>query len=286
MKYALIKELKAEHQVSRLCRNFGVSTSGYYDWLDRPKSARQQRDEELKVQIKQSFFDSHEIYGVPRIHEDLKDQGEKVGKKRVARLMKEEALAARSIKAFKKTTVSNPNRPVADNLLQQDFQATAPNQRWVTDITYIRTEEGWLYLAAIMDLYSRAIVGWAMDKQMTVNLVCSALMMGLSRRKVTSGLLLHSDRGVQYTAVDYQQQLTDHGIVCSMSGTGNCYDNAAMESFFHSLKTEWVHHNKYQTREQAKASVFEYIEMFYNRKRRHSYIGQLAPMQFEEKQAA
>jgi len=286
VKYALIKELKAEHQVSRLCRNFGVSTSGYYDWLDRPKSARQQRDEELKVQIKQSFFDSHEIYGVPRIHEDLKDQGEKVGKKRVARLMKEEALAARSIKAFKKTTVSNPNRPVADNLLQQDFQATAPNQRWVTDITYIRTEEGWLYLAAIMDLYSRAIVGWAMDKQMTVNLVCSALMMGLSRRKVTSGLLLHSDRGVQYTAVDYQQQLTDHGIVCSMSGTGNCYDNAAMESFFHSLKTEWVHHNKYQTREQAKASVFEYIEMFYNRKRRHSYIGQLAPMQFEEKQAA
>ncbi|MDH5216158.1 MAG: IS3 family transposase [Gammaproteobacteria bacterium] len=282
----MISELKETHKISRLCQNFGVSTSGYYEWLSRPKSERQQRDDELKVQIKQSFLDSHGIYGAPRIHEDLKEQGEKVAKKRVARLMKEEELVARSIKAFKKTTVTDPVRPVADNLLQQDFGASAVNQRWVTDITYIRTDEGWLYLAAIMDLYSRAIVGWAMDKQMTVDLVCKALMMGLSGRKVTSGLILHSDRGVQYTAGDYQQQLDDHGIVCSMSGTGNCYDNAAMESFFHSLKTEWVYHEKYKTRDQAKASVFEYIEIFYNRTRRHSTIGQIAPMQFEQREAA
>lgn len=278
----MIKELSGHYSTIHLCRNLAVSDSGYYEWLKQRKSARSQRDDVLKEMIQHSHKESYGIYGSPRIHEDLKELGEKVSRKRVARLMKEEQLVAKAVKAFKRTTNSNHDHPIAENKLKQNFQAGAPNQRWVSDISYIRTEEGWLYLAVIMDLFSRAIVGWAMDKQMTTELVNNALLMGLSRRTVNEGLIIHSDRGVQYAAKDYQRLLTEHGLTCSMSGTGNCYDNAAMESFFHSLKTEWVDHQKYLTREQAKSSLFEYIEVFYNRKRRHSYVGQIAPLQFED----
>jgi len=282
VKYAYIQQQAAVHAVDRLCRNLGVSASGYYDWRDRPASTRKWRDEALKSQIRVSYAESHGIYGSPRIYKDLKVLGESVSRKRIARLMQEEQLVGRAVKAFKRTTITDPALPVASNLLAQDFTASAPNQRWVSDITYIRTMQGWLYLAVIMDLYSRAIVGWAMDKHMTVELISDALLMAMSRRQVNAGLILHSDRGCQYAAKDYQVMLAKQGICCSMSGRGNCYDNAAAESFFHSLKTEWVHHHKYVTRQEAKSSLFEYIEMFYNRKRRHSYVNQMAPMQFEE----
>ncbi len=286
MKYAYIKGQSQWHAVDRLCRILAVSTSGYYDWYKRPVSNRKRRDEELKAKVKLAHIESHEIYGSPRIHEDLKAQGESVSRKRIARLMKEEQLVAKAVKAFKRTTITDPRLPVAENILMQDFTAKAPNQRWTSDITYIRTTQGWLYLAVVMDLYSRAIVGWAMDKHMTVELITDALIMAMSRRKISEGLILHSDRGCQYAAKDYQTILVNRGIQCSMSGKGNCYDNAAMESFFHSLKTEWVHHHKYVTRQEAKTSLFEYIEMFYNRKRRHSYVNQMAPMQFEEQMNA
>lgn len=282
MKYAYIQQQSATHAVERLCRILSVSSSGYYDWKGRPVSNKVRRDESLKIKVRISHAESHGIYGSPRIYQDLKAQGESVARKRVARLMQEEQIVARAVKVFKRTTIADPTLPVASNLLAQDFRATAPNQRWVSDITYIRTQQGWLYLAMIMDLYSRVIVGWAMDKHMTVELVADALVMAMSRRKTGAGLILHSDRGCQYAAKDYQLMLSERGIRCSMSGRGNCYDNAAAESFFHSLKTEWVHHYKYATRQEAKASLFEYIEMFYNRKRRHSYVNQMAPMQFEE----
>jgi putative transposase len=268
--------------VSRLCRVLEVSMSGYYDWRSRPVSAHAQRDAALKTLISASHKDSYGIYGSPRIYKDLKERGEVVSRKRVARLMQEEQLIAKAVRAFKRTTCSEHDLPLAPNLLAQNFTATRPNQRWVSDITYIRTEAGWLYLAAVMDLFSRAIVGFAMDKHMTVDLVSRALLMALSRREIGADLMLHSDRGSQYAAEDYQAMLKRHGIRCSMSGVGNCYDNAAMESFFHSLKSEWVYHNKYSTRQEAKASLFEYIEVFYNRKRRHSYVNQMAPMQFEK----
>ena len=286
MKYAFIQTQTPGHSISRLCRVLEVSPSGYYDWRNRPESAHRQRDRELKGLIKASHARSYGIYGAPRVYEDVKAEGEAVSRKRIARLMAEEQLVARSVKAFKKTTQSNHNFPIAENVLGQDFMAEGPNQRWVSDISYIRTEAGWLYLAVVMDLYSRAIVGWSMDKHMAVALVCQALQMALDRRQVQEGLLLHSDRGSQYAAVDYQSLLKTQGIQCSMSGVGNCYDNAAMESFFHSLKTEWVDHYRYQTREQARASVFEYIEIFYNRQRRHSFVNQLAPLQFEALMAA
>lgn len=281
MRYAFIQQHQEQHSISRLCRVMEVSTSGYYDWGKRPRSGHAQRDEALKSMIKSAYKASHGIYGSPRVYADLRGWGEAVSEKRVARLMREEALVARSVKAFKRTTLSNHDLPVAKNVLAQDFTATGPNQRWVSDITYIRTQVGWLYLAVVMDLYSRAIVGWAMDKHMGVELVCDALHMALCRRRITDGLIAHSDRGSQYAAGDYQSLLNAHGIQCSMSGVGNCYDNAAMESFFHSLKTEWVDHYQYATRERAKASVFEYIEIFYNRQRRHSYVNQMAPLQFE-----
>jgi len=281
VKYAYIQEQSKVHSTERLCRVMGVSTSGYYDWRDRAPSAHTKRDQELVRMIRESHFNSFEIYGSPRVLDDLKADNQKVSRKRVARLMREQELVARCMKAFKRTTISDPALPVAANLFNQDFTATGPNQRWTSDITYIKTDQGWLYLAAVMDLYSRAIVGWSMDKHMTVELVMAALNMALGNRGSSAELTLHSDRGSQYCAPLYQQLMTDHEIVCSMSGTGNCYDNAAMESFFHSLKTEWVHHHRYETRDAARCSIFKYIEVFYNRQRRHSYSNRMPPLMFE-----
>jgi len=190
-------------------------------------------------------------------------------------------LVGRCVKAFKRTTITDPLLPYSSNLLEQDFSAEEPNKRWVSDITFIATDQGWLYLAVVMDLYSRAIVGWAMDKHIDAELVGKALMMAVLNRCPPNNLVLHSDRGSQYSSHNYQELLESHAIVCSMSGTGNCYDNAAMESFFHSLKTEWTGHYKYETRSAARASIFEYIEVFYNRQRRHSYANRMAPMEYE-----
>jgi len=231
--------------------------------------------------ITTAFERSHGIYGSPRIHDDLIAEEQQVGRKRVARLMRENGLVARCVKAFKRTTVTDLSMPYAPNLLKQYFNAQRPDQRWVSDITFIATDQGFLYLAVIMDLYSRAIVGWSMDKHIDAELVTRALTMAIANRCPPKELILHSDRGSQYTSALYQSMLQSHGIFCSMSSTGNCYDNAAMESFFHSLKTEWVDHYKYETRNAAKASIFDYIEIFYNRQRRHSHAKRMAPMTYE-----
>jgi len=199
--------------------------------------------------------------------------------------MRQAGIRAKTVRKFKATTNSKHTHPVAENLLAQDFTATRPNQRWVSDITYIRTEEGWLYLAVVLDLYSRAIIGWAMQERMTAQLVRDALTMALWRRGAVNGVLLHSDRGCQYACGNYQQALQDHGIICSMSRKGNCYDNAAMESFFGTLKQELVHHERYATRKAAKASIFEYIEVFYNQQRKHSAINYQPPVVFEKHRA-
>lgn len=281
MRYHFIEVEKAHFPVTWLCRVLQVSRSGYYDWQGRPPSRRAQEDERLLVKIRGIHRGSRATYGSPRIHDALRDEGERCGEHRVARLMRVNAIRAKTVRKFKATTNSNHDYPVAENLLAQDFTATGPNQRWVSDITYVWTREGWLYLAVVLDLYSRAIVGWAMERRMTSQLVRDALVMALWRRGTIQGLLLHSDRGSQYAADDYQQLLRVNGITCSMSRKGNCYDNAAMESFFGTLKQELVYHEDYSTRAEAKASIFEYIETFYNHQRKHSAINYQAPMVFE-----
>jgi transposase InsO family protein len=224
--------------------------------------------------------------GSPRITRQLREEGQTVGRNRVARVMRGQRLRARAGRKYKATTNSNHHLPVAPNLLEQDFTATGPNRKWVSDITYIWTEEGWLYLAVVLDLYSRLVVGWAMSERMTANLVCEALALALWRRQMPSGVIVHSDRGSQYCSADYQRLLLRHKLLCSMSKKGDCYDNAAMESWNHSLKVEAIHGERFATREMAKAHVFEYIEVYYNRKRLHSRLGYLSPEVFEARQAA
>jgi transposase InsO family protein len=258
----------------------GVSRSGYYDWLERPESARAQRHRTLTQKIRCFHQASRQTYGAPRILEDLQDSGERIGQNTVALLMQRAGIVPKTVRKFRVTTDSRKTVP-APNHLDRAFTAPRPNQRWVSDITFIPTREGWLYLAVIIDLYSRAVIGWAMHKRMKTELVTDALKMALMRRKVKSPLLLHSDQGSQYAASDYRKMLAKNGIACSMSRKGNCWDNAVAESFFHTLKTELVHHENYRSRAEAKASLFEYIEVFYNRQRRHSHIGQMAPLAFE-----
>lgn len=262
-----------------------VSRSGFYDWLDRPESARAQRHQELTSKIRSFHKLSRDTYGSPRICKDLLESGERVGENTVALLMQRADIVPKTVRKFRVTTDSRKTVP-APNLLEQQFTAKRANHRWVSDITFVPTREGWLYLAVIIDLYSRAVIGWAMDKRMKTALVTDALKMALMRRKVVSPLLLHSDQGSQYAAADYRAMLVKNGIECSMSHKGCCWDNAVAESFFHTLKTELVHHEDYFSREQAKASIFEYIEVFYNRQRRHSHIGQVAPLIFEAEMLA
>ena len=282
MRYQFIQAEKAHYPIHLMCQVLQVSRSGFYDWQGRPPSKQTKEDQRLLTKIQAIHKASRETYGSPRIHDDLRDDGETCGKHRTARIMKENGIRAKTSKKFKATTNSEHHYPVASNLLNQEFSAAAPNQCWTSDITYIETAEGWLYLAVVLDLYSRAIVGWAMDRRMTRQLVRDALMMALWKRGKVKGLLLHSDRGTQYASEDYQRLLKSNGITCSMSRKGNCYDNAAMESFFGTLKQELVHHERYASREQAKASIFEYIEVFYNQQRKHSAINYLAPMVFEQ----
>ena len=281
MKYQFMKDHKKKFSIERMSKVFNVSRSGYYRFVGRPSSKRAIENRRLLEKIKVSHREARQTYGSPRIHAELRAQGELCSRQRVARLMQKAGIEAKMKKRFKVTTKANPKAKVAPNLLQQDFHAGAPNQRWVADFTYVSTNEGWLYVAVILDLFSRRIVGLAMSERMTASLVLSALTQAFLHRQPGAGLVHHSDRGCQYTSHDFQQLLALYGMVASMSGTGNCYDNATAESFFHTLKTEHVYFENYQTRQQAKESIFEYVEAFYNRKRRHSTLNYVSPVEFE-----
>jgi transposase InsO family protein len=281
MRFRFIRTEKATYPVRVLCRVLQVSTSGFYAWCRRGPSARAREDTALKVEIRAAHTASKKTYGSPRILEDLKATGRQVGRKRVARLMREEGIEGQKKRRFRTTTDSRHSHPVAPNHLQRNFTASTPNEVWVSDITYVWTREGWMYLAAIMDLFSRRIVGWAMDSRIDQSLALDALSMALTTRQPAPGLLHHSDRGVQYAGAAYQEQLRQAGIVCSMSSKGDCWDNAVAESFFSTFKAELVHRMDYASRDQAWASAFDYIEAFYNPSRRHSALGYSSPVDYE-----
>lgn len=281
MKYRFIAQHRHEFAIRLLCRVLAVSTSGYYAWLQRPVSQRQQANQQLREHIRCFHERSRGTYGSPRIHADLLEMGFRCSRKRVARLMRLAGLRARCRRRYKVTTQTAARQQVAPNLLSQDFSAERVNQKWLADITYIATRQGWLYLAAIMDAFSRRIVGWSMSKRLHTQLVKDALRLALGRRTVADDLIHHSDRGSQFTSDDYRALLRKHNIHVSMSASGNCYDNAMMESFFATLKTECVT-EPYATRPIARHNVFEYIEMWYNRQRRHSALGYLSPLAFEQ----
>ncbi len=282
MRYRFIDKQKKVWPVTLMCGVLGVSRSGYYDWTKRGLSQHVRSNTDLDRRICESFAAHRQRYGAPRIAEALHDKGITCSENRIARRMRALGLKAIQAKKFKVTTDSNHSKPVAPDLIKQDFHAAAPNQKWTSDITYVWTDEGWLYLAVVMDLYSRAIVGWAMNRRMTQQLVCDALTMALFRRRFPKATILHSDRGSQYCSQRYQQLIRSNGLCCSMGHTGNCYDNAVTESFFHTLKVELVHREWYVTRRRAQSSIFEYIEAYYNRERKHSAIGYRIPMVFEQ----
>ena len=283
MRYAFVREHRRRWPVGVMCRVLKVSRGGFYAWHKRPPSPRARRQEQLLKKIRKVHQENRELYGYPRVHRALLIDGEVVSRNTVARLMRIAKIRAKVRKRYvPRTTDSRHDRPVAKNLLGRDFTAAAPNQKWLADITCVPTGEGWLYVAAVLDVYSRKIIGWSMARHMETDLVADALQMALQHRRPSGrDLLHHSDRGSQYASDDYQQLLTRHGITVSMSGRGDCYDNAMMESFWATLKCELVHQQRYATCEQARQSIFEYIEVFYNRKRLHSSLGYISPESFE-----
>ena len=282
MKYAFIHDHLGAYPVRVCCRVLAVSPGGYYDWLGRPVNAHQRRRHELLERVRLVLAASRGRYGSPRVCRQLQAEGVAVCENTVARLMHAAGLRAKSKRTFvPRTTDSAHDQPVAANVLARQFQADRPNAKWAGDITYIPTAEGWLYLAGVIDLFSRRIVGWSMADHLETDLVAEALRMALSRRHPEAGLVHHSDRGVQYASDRYQGLLAENGIAVSMSGKGDCWDNAVMESFWATLKTELVHHERYATREEARRSIFEYIEVFYNRQRLHSSLGYVSPERFE-----
>jgi putative transposase len=283
VKYAFIKDHRDDFDVALMCTVLEASRSGFYDWLSRDPRPKEIKLEQLKDTIQAIFRKSRKAYGAPRMHKALIAKGYKVGKEKVAELMSEMGLKARAAKRFKAATTDSKHKyPVADNKLKQDFAATTPNTKWVGDVTFIDTNEGWLYLAAVLDLCTRKIVGWAMYESNDRHLTMEAMQMALKRQKVASCLLFHSDRGSNYACYDFQGMLANSGLKASMSRSGCCYDNAVMESFFHSLKVEFVYHERFMTKQQAKNAIFEWIEVFYNRERLHSSIGYKTPVAFEE----
>ena len=282
MRFAFIDSEKAAYPLRLLCRVLQVSKSGYYAWLRRDPSDRALEDERLRPKVVEAFKLGRGTYGSVRVRRELIDQGFEIGRRRVARLMGEMGLVGLPARKFQTTTDSNHDKPIAANVLDRDFVASRPNEKWVTDITYIWTGEGWLYLAAVLDLYSRRVVGWSTGESLETSLCLKALSMALSHRKKVKGLTHHSDRGVQYASDDYQKVLKARGITCSMSRRANCWDNAVAESFFGTLKTELIYRKPWQTRESARDAIGEYIEVFYNRIRRHSTIGYVSPAKFEE----
>jgi putative transposase len=283
VRFAFIAAEKASVPVRLLCRTLAVSRAGFYAWQKRPPAARTQADERLGLEIATIHAESRQRYGSPRIHAELAARGSRTSRKRVARLMRTCRLAARHRRRFRVTTQSRHPFPIAANILARQFERAVPDQAWVTDITYIPTSEGWLYLAVILDLCSRFAVGWAMNERITDDLTLDALRMALGRRRPPQGLLHHSDRGSQYASGDYQRLLAQHGIVCSMSRRGNCWDNAVAESFFATLKVELVHDARWKTRRAARTELFDYLEVFYNGQRRHSALRYLSPRAFERR---
>lgn len=276
MKCAIIADHIGEHPVALMCRVLEISRTGFHAWHRRKPSARAQRRSELDVQVQDAFVAARRREGAQRLSRKLSR-----GRRQVAESLQRQGLRAKAARRYKATTNSRHNLPVAENLLNQNFSTERPNQAWVSDITYIQTDEGWMYLAVVLDLYSRKVVGWAMDSRMTATLVCDALLMALFRRKFPRGVIVHSDRGSQYCSKEHRSLMEYYGLVPSMSAKGNCYDNAAMESWNHSLKVEAIHGERFITREQAKAEVFDYIEVYYNRSRLHSTLGYVSPDQFE-----
>ena len=288
MRYQFIQQ---QHQqpglfsLAALCRAMQVAASGYYAWRKRakhPGSLRQQQNASLVEHIKTAYKGSKKAYGSPRVYHELKGQGIACSENRVARLMRLHLITAQIPRRFVTTTQADATLPVAENVLSREFAVELPNMRWTADITYLWTQEGWLYLAVILDLFSRRVVGWALDTTLERSLVLSALNMALLNRRPLDGLLCHSDRGSQYASGDYQTRLQEAGIRCSMSRRGNCWDNAPTESFFASLKRELIHRTRFTTRQEARTAVFEWIEVWYNRKRRHSTLGYLSPEAFEQ----
>ena len=282
MRFEFIDDHRGMFSVTRMCKALNVSPSGYYAWRKRPVSAREMANRELVKKIEAVYNDSYETYGSPRVYRELKAQGVACSENRVARLMRLRGLRAKQVRRYKTTTKRNKKHPVAPNLLKQDFAADRPDHKWLTDITYIRTQEGWLYLAAVLDMFPRRIVGWAMSERMTSDLTLAALKMAIGQRQPGEDLIHHSDQGSQYTDGTYQALLKEHGFQISMNGVGTWYDNAPMESFFGTLKSELVHHRVYRTRDEARLDLFFYIEAFYNRRRRHSSLDYLSPEAYEQ----
>ena len=285
MRFELIDAAKNEFPVQRLCKVLGVSSSGYFAWKERPASLRQRDDMVLLAHVRAAFAVSNRTYGSPRMVHELRDNGLAIGRRRVARLMRENGMKARQKRRFKRTTDSLHAFPVAPNLLDQDFTATGPNQKWGADISYVWTREGWLYLAVVIDLFARRVVGWATSDRLHKELALSALRRAIVIRRPPAGLIHHADRGGQYCAIEYQAELRRHGILISMSGKGNCYDNAMVETFFKTLKSELVWRTIFQSRADATAAIGRYIDAFYNPVRRHSALDFKSPLQFERRVA-
>jgi putative transposase len=284
VKYKWIDDYKMRYPIDSMCRILKVSPSGYYNWVDRPASLRDIRRQRMAKAIKFSHERSYKIYGYRKVHEDLTQEMKiECCKETVRCIMRASGLRSRVKHKWIRTTHSDHQYQVAGNILDGDFTVSQPNRVWVTDITYIQTGEGWLYLGAVMDLFGRRIIGWSMSKRIDTQLVSDALGMALKQRGMGKDLLHHSDRGSQYCSDMYQKTLRMHRITCSMSRKGNCWDNACIESFFGSLKSEWVYGKRYQTREEAKTDIFNYIEMFYNRQRRHETLGYISPVEYEER---
>ena len=280
MKYQFIDRYRSAYRVGKMCRILHIGRSSYYAWKRRRTSVRDKQNESLVFQINLIHGKSRKTYGSPRITAQLRASGIRCGKNRIARLMRENGIMAKTKRRFKITTDSKHNLPIAENLLGQDFTADAPNKTWTGDITYVWTRQGWMYLAVVLDLFNREIVGWSMRKRITKDIVTKALAMAIQRKRPQAGLIFHSDRGSQYASNEFRKLLEEHHFVQSMSGKGNCYDNAVTESFFHTLKTELVYFERYKTRSEARQGIFEYIEIFYNRVRRHSYLGYVSPVDF------
>ena len=279
-RFRFIAAEKARHSVALLCRVLQVSTSGFYAWVKRPPSDRARTDQALTARIRSLHQTSRGIYGAPRIHAELRAQGSRVARKRVARLMRADRLAGCRPRRFVRTTVAD-RTATAPDLVKRQFTAARPNQVWLTDITYVPTDEGWLYLAAILDACSRRVVGWSLSDHLRTELALAALEMAVQARRPAPGLIHHSDRGCQYTAAAYTAALVGHGIRQSLGQPGTCWDNAVAESFFATLKTELIHRQRWATRQRARSAIFEYIEVFYNRQRRHSSLGYVSPVDFE-----
>lgn len=286
MKYQFIHQQRENHSITILARVLKVSRRGYYDWLTRPESKRSLENRELLVEIRRIFIANREVYGAPRIHDALVKMGYGCDRKRVARLMQSASIVPKTVRKFRITTDSRKSRYPAQNLLEQDFNASKQDEKWVADVTYIPTREGWIFLAVVLDLYSRRVIGWSMSDRLTSKLAQQALQNAINLRRYARNVIVHSDRGKEYYASEYQALLFHNDLICSMSRKGNCYDNAAMESFFHSLKVEQVHHDDYRTRQEARSVIFDYIEVFYNRQRTHSYCGYQSPVNYEERLVA